>query len=83
MLCGNVRSNNVSNMKVLNNILNFVEQGVGRVDELEGGKGDHPESRFEWQDGRCLPCIMQIMHSAVYNANNIQCRCMMPCIMQI
>ena len=25
-----------SNMKVLNNILNFVEQGVGRVDELEG-----------------------------------------------
>ena len=40
MLCGNVRSN----MKVLNNILNFVEQGVGRVDELVGDKEETTQS---------------------------------------
>ena len=39
---------------------------------MEKPKRDHPEPSFEWQDGRCLPCIMQIMHNPVYNANSVK-----------
>ena len=57
-------------MKVLNHILSFIEQEVqGRVEKPER---DHPEPSFEWQDGRCLPCLMQIMHNPVYNANSVK-----------